>query len=98
MVKVVDNKIIRNTDVEQSCQDMIESIVCYHWTPVITGGELLEMELVRQPSYLAEYVEKLGEARVREMIYETIELIDHIENNVYTDSEGCTYNNIIWKV
>lgn len=95
--RITDEKIIRNTDTEKWCQSMIESVICYRWTPAITAGELLEMELVRRPSYLAKYVEMLGEARVREMICETIELIDHIKYNTYTDSEGCTYNSIIWK-
>ena len=48
-------------------------------------------------SYLAEYVEKLGKDVVMQALQDAIDHIDKINYDVFTDSEGCSYNNIIFK-
>ena len=48
-------------------------------------------------NYLADYVEALGRDKVIALIQGQIDSIDHIEQNVFADSEGLMYNSIIWK-
>lgn len=80
---------------ELSCISMINSILAY-------GGFGFDAETVMEHeerayyNYLAEYVKIFGRKKVVELIQGQIDSIKGIESNVYTDSEGCTYNSIIW--
>lgn len=76
---------------------MINSVLAYHWAEGETAEELLDKELNRYKSYLQEYVDKLGREKVLELIENQMNDIDHIARNVSTDSEGLSYNGIVWK-
>ena len=76
---------------------MINSVLAYHWVEGETAEELLDKELNRYKSYLQEYVDKLGREKVLELIENQMNDIDHIARNVSTDSEGLSYNGIVWK-
>lgn len=58
---------------------------------------VLRKDLNSYHSYLLEYVEALGRARVLELIQEQMDSIESIKVGVFTDSEGCSYNSIIYK-
>ena len=77
---------------ELSCREMVNSCLCY--------GSI--EDFWRKPewrdSYAARHVRALGRARVAEICKEQQEDIARarILRNVFTDSEGCSYNSIIW--
>lgn len=73
------------------CKGMIESILCYHWSEGMTAEDFID------DKYLAEYVEKLGKNVVMQALQDAIDHIDKINHDVFTDSEGCSYNNISFK-
>lgn len=85
----------KKIDKELSCIDMINSILAYHWF-----GEdaewVMQHEEKAYKNYLAEYVDLFGRDRVVKLIQEQIDSIDSIKRNVHTDSEGLSYNSIIW--
>lgn len=81
---------------ELSCISMINSILAYHWFGQ-SAEAIMQMEERRYYNYLADYVEAFGRDEVVAKIQEQIDSIDHIEYNVITDSEGVSYNSIIWK-
>ena len=84
-------------------ESMITSILAYNWGNVLgrrkqTAEELLEWELNdRYHSYLKEYVLKFGKDAVINCIQDQMDKIQEIQEGVAEDSEGVTYNNIIWK-
>ena len=82
---------------ELSCISMINSILCYNIRGEKDAATVLRKERSRKYSYLSEYVDSLGEEKVIQLIQEQIDDIAYIKDSVYTDSEGCTYNTIIWK-
>lgn len=81
---------------ELSCIGMINSILAYNWHKQ-TAEEIMQMEERAYHNYLADYVELFGRDKVVALIQEQINSIDRIKHCVYTDSEGVTYNSIIWK-
>lgn len=62
-----------------------------------TPEDVLQKDLKGYHSYLQDYVNELGEARVLELIQEQMDSIEDIKVCVFTDSEGLTYNSIIYK-
>lgn len=80
---------------ELSCIGMINSILSY-------GGLGLDAETVMKNqeesyhNYLAQYVNILGRKKVIELIQGQINSIKEIKRNVHTDSEGLSYNSIVW--
>ena len=70
-----------------SCRDMINSILCYHGTNNIMNNP-----------YLKKYIESLGTILVSLLVEEQIQDFSKatVLQNVLTDSEGCSYNRIIW--
>ncbi len=70
-----------------SCRDMINSILCYHGTNNIMNNP-----------YLKRYIESLGTILVSQLVDEQIKDFSKatVIQNVHTDSEGCSYNSIIW--
>ncbi len=89
---------------ENDCRSMIDSILAYSpWDDNTTAEEIMQMEENNYHNYLADYVNGnshymgLGRERVVELIAEQMADIDHIETDTHTDSEGVTYNTIIWK-
>lgn len=82
---------------ELSCADMINSILAYHWYFGLTGEDIMRYEENSYYNYLEDYVKTIGRDRVIELINDQINDIKEILHNVYTDSEGLTYNSIVWK-
>lgn len=79
---------------------MVSSILAYDWNKndSETAKQLLDWELnVRCHSYLKEYVDKLGYGTILNLIQQEMDDIDHIEIAVFTDSDGLTYNSIVYK-
>ena len=70
-----------------SCSDMINSILCYHGTNNIMNNP-----------YLKKYIESLGTILVSLLVEEQTQDFSKatVLQNVLTDSEGCSYNRIIW--
>ena len=70
-----------------SCRSMINSILCYH------GAK----DIMQNP-YLQKYFETLGPITVAKLANEQIEDFSKAKvlTDVYTDSEGLSYNSIIW--
>lgn len=70
-----------------SCRDMINSILCYHGTNNIMNNP-----------YLKKYIESLGTILVSLLVEEQTQDFSKatVLQNVLTDSEGCSYNSIIW--
>ena len=81
---------------ELSCINMINSILCYQCKGYTNANDVLEYEEKSPYNYLSEYVKILGRKKVLGLIQEQIDSIKGIENNVFTDSEGLSYNSIIW--
>lgn len=95
-----DQRVLR----ENNCRSMIDSILAYtDWTDDLCPEVVMQREENNYYNYLAKYVNGdeyyrgLGRTRVLELIAEQIADIDHIETDTYTDSEGLSYNTIIWK-
>lgn len=83
-------------------ESMITSILAYNWGDVLgrckqTAEELLEWELKRYHSYLKEYVLIFGQDAVINCIQDQMDKIQEIKEGTFEDSEGVTYNTIIWK-
>lgn len=80
---------------ELSCISMINSILTY-------GGfgydaeAVMEREEKSYHNYLADYVNIFGRDKVIKFIQGQINSIKEIRYNVHTDSEGCSYNSIVW--
>ena len=70
-----------------SCRSMINSVLCYHGTK----------DIMKNP-YLNKYFETLGTITVAKLVNEQIQDFSKAKvlKNVYTDSEGCSYNSIVW--
>jgi hypothetical protein len=82
---------------EESCARMIESILCYDCKGYTDAIAVREYERNAYRDYLADYEKELGEIKVLLLIQNRIDAIDHIETNVYTDSDGLSYNSIKYK-
>ena len=80
---------------ELSCVSMINSILAYRWFGDGAEG-VMQREEKAYHNCLAEYVELFGRERVIGLIQEQINSIKSINTNVFTDSEGVSYNSIIW--
>lgn len=82
---------------ECSCIDMINSILAYQGAGMTDAEAVMQMEERNYYNYLAKYVEMFGREHVVALIQGQIDSIDHVHYNVHTDSEGCSYNSIVWK-
>lgn len=81
-----------------SCIDMINSLLCYQCCGYKKAKDVLEYDMsTAYHSYLREYVECLGEDDVLELIQGQIDDIEKIDTGCFTDDEGLSYSNIIWK-
>lgn len=82
---------------ELACIDMIDSILAYQGAGMTNAEAVMQMEERAYYNYLADYVKLFGRDKVIALIQGQIDSIDYVKHRVYTDSEGCTYNSIIWK-
>lgn len=85
----------KKLDEELSCREMVNSCLCYgsikdFWEecPWRWGDK----------SYAASHIRKLGMERVKEIVKEQEADFAKaiVRRNVFTDSEGVTYNSILW--
>lgn len=78
----------------QDLVEMAHSVMAY-------GGFGMKPEDILNDSYhgqyLKRYTEKYGKELVLETLKEMASRIDRVDYNVYTGSEGETYNSVIWK-
>lgn len=82
----------------KSAWEMIGSILAYNWQSGQSAKELLDWELNdRYHSYLEEYVKLLGYDVILSLIQQEMDDIDYIKKAVFTDSDGLTYNSIVYK-
>ena len=83
---------------ELSCISMINSILAYNWSIGCKGAEaIMQHEENSYHNYLEGYVKLFGREIVVELIQGQINSIESIRHNVGTDSEGVSYNSIVWK-
>lgn len=80
---------------ELSCISMINSILAYNWFGE-SAEEIMQMEEHSHYNYLEDYVKSFGRDKVVALIQDQMDDIRSIKRNVHTDSEGVTYNSIIW--
>lgn len=75
---------------ELSCREMINSVLCYNHITV--------PEQLSDDRYIQEYFNKIGEDRVMELCKEQFDDFQKatVIENVHTDSEGVSYNSIVW--
>lgn len=85
----------KRIDRELSCISMINSILAYDWYGQ-DAEQVMRYEENAYNNYLEEYVDLFGRDRVVEFIQGQINSIKEIKRNVHTDSEGLSYNSIIW--
>ena len=82
----------------KSAWAMIGSVLAYHWQNGQSAKELLDWELNnRYHSYLKEYVDKLGYDTILNLTQQEMDDIAYIKRAVFTDSDGLTYNSIVYK-
>ena len=77
----------KRIDRELSCRSMINSILCYDGKENIINNW-----------YLQQYTDELGLDTVERLCNEQIADFEKatVKRNVYTDSDGISYNSIIW--
>ena len=84
----------KKAEIPENMKGMLESVMAY-------GGHKLSPEDILSSNYLGKYlkkyVDKYGEKKVKESIKDIQSHIDNIEHDVHTDSEGVSYNSIVWK-
>ena len=82
----------------KSAWEMIGSVLAYDWEEGQSAKELLDWELNdRYHSYLKDYVEEFGYDTILNLVQQEMDDIDHINKAVFIDSDGLTYNSIVYK-
>lgn len=81
-----------------SCINMINSLLCYSCRGYKKAQDVLKYDMkIAHHSYLKEYVECMGEDTVLKLIQDQINDIEKIDTDCFTDDEGLSYSNIVWK-
>lgn len=80
-----------------SCIDMINSILCYNCQGYTNAEAVMQYEENVYYNYLADYVKVLGRKKVVALIQGQINSIAGVRHCVHIDSEGVSYNSIVWK-
>lgn len=88
----------KRTFTELNCIEMIDSCLAYGDDPFRVINQWWYGHGYCDRSYMSEYEEILGKERVKELVDQQREEFSHaiIKHGVYTDSEGCTYNSVIY--
>lgn len=81
---------------ELNCIDMINSILCYDCRGYKNAEKVMEYEERSYHNYLEDYVKLFGRDKVITLIQKQIDSISSVNCDVYTDSEGLSYNSITW--
>ena len=86
-----------------SAIDMINSHLAYDKTleskpvsklTITEKAQIIEGTMVSK--YMKEYIEALGEKHIRRYVENQLNDIKYIEVGTMTDSEGLSYNSIVW--
>ena len=94
-IKPPEEYVLR--DRELWCISMIDSILCYNCRSWKDAERVMAYEESSRYNYLADYVKLFGRDKVVALIQEQIDSIESVSVNVFTDSEGLTYNSINYK-
>ena len=82
---------------EKRCINMLNSMIAYDWDRKETAKEFLDrIEGTHTYDYIKKYVDELGKDKVAELMQRQIDDVDRIAY-AGTDSDGVSYNSIIWK-
>lgn len=81
---------------ELAAIDMIHSLLAYNYPLSMSGKEILDKEKSSSHNYLENYIDALGEESVVRLIDGERNSISDVKTCVYTDSEGVTYNSIMF--
>lgn len=81
-------------------EDRLSAIEMIHSILIYTDSKLWTEKYVMEDKYMQDYINDLGEDTVRDIVNK--EIADFKENatvqkDVYTDSEGVSYNSLDWK-
>lgn len=82
---------------ELECISMINSVLAYECQGLKKAEAVMQYEEQGYYNYLARFVEKFGREYVLNLIQNQIDDIEEVKNNVFTDDEGISYNEIAWK-
>lgn len=82
---------------ELACISMINSLLAYDCQGWKKAEAVMQFEEQGYYNYLAEFVEEFGREYVLNLIKNQIDDIEEVKNNVFTDGEGISYNEIVWK-
>lgn len=75
----------------RNCYEMAESLITYGYASLDKPEDVLNSD------YMSEYVKELGADTVVKIARAVADSIASIERDVYTDSEGCSYNSVKYK-
>lgn len=94
-----DEKLLEE---ELECRSMINSILCYcgglEWAWRDFTKKRKSFPWMPARSYADDYIDVLGEDKVKKLFDEQKDYFENhvtIKRNVYTDSEGCSYNSLV---
>lgn len=82
---------------ELECISMINSALAYDCQGLKKAEAVMQSEEQGYYNYLAKFVEEFGREYVLNLIQNQIDDIEEVKNNVFTDDEGISYNEIVWK-
>ena len=88
---------IKRRQQELACIDMVNSLLAYDCRGCKSAEDVVWRDENNFHSYLANFVKELGRERVTELVQNQINDITGIKVNVFTDGEGLSYNEIVWK-
>ena len=82
---------------ELECISMINSLLAYDCQGLKKAEAVMQYEEQEYYNYLAKFVEEFGREYVLNLIQNQIDDIEEVKNNVFTDDECLSYNEIVWK-
>ena len=74
-----------------TCCEMAESLFAYGYASLDKPEDVLKSQ------YMEDYIKEFGADNVVELARAVADSIDHIEYDVFTDGEGCSYNSVKYK-
>lgn len=79
----------------KSCIDMIHSIIAYG-RDFKDGEDLVQEQEHKHYNYLSKFIDAMGRDKVVELADQQVKRPHRIEKGTYTDSEGLSYNSLIF--
>ena len=87
-----------------SCVEMINSCLAYH--PILENADVQKLPIeqlnkvidyvMNNDWYMGSYIRELGYELVVKLTKKQLKDIKTVKKGVYTDSQGCSYNEIEW--